>query len=91
MYPISTISDILRQRVDSLALWLEHWISTLAIRVRILSETWEFFKLCIISFTSFHIRKRMFLASIIVMYSCSTMASSIVISDLNSLLTSRVV
>ena len=28
MYPISAISDILRQRVDSLAPWLEHWIST---------------------------------------------------------------
>ena len=28
---MSTISDILGHRVDSLARWLEHWISTLAI------------------------------------------------------------
>ena len=28
MYHISTISDILRQGVDSLAQWLEYWIST---------------------------------------------------------------
>ena len=35
MHRISTISDILRQEVDSLAQWLEHWISTPAVRVRI--------------------------------------------------------
>ena len=35
MYHICTISDILRQGVDSLAQWLEHWISTPAVRVRI--------------------------------------------------------
>ena len=33
MYHISTISDILRQGVDSLSQWLEHWISTPAVRV----------------------------------------------------------
>ena len=43
MYHISTISDTLRQGVDSLAQWLEHWISTPAIRVRIPSGTWDFF------------------------------------------------
>ena len=42
MYHISTISDILRQGVDSLAQWLEHWISTPAVRVRIPSGTWDF-------------------------------------------------
>ena len=49
MYHISTISDILREGVDSLAQWLEHWISTPAVQVRIPSGTWDFFKLCIIS------------------------------------------
>ena len=48
MYHTCTISDILRQGVDSLAQWLEHWISTPAVRVRIPSGTWDFFKLCII-------------------------------------------
>ena len=43
MYPISTISDILRQGVNSLAQWLEHWISTPAILVRIPKRTWDFF------------------------------------------------
>ena len=43
MYHISTISDILRQGVDSLAQWLEHWISTPAIRVQIPSGTWDFY------------------------------------------------
>ena len=38
------ISDILRQGVDSLAQWLEHWISTPAVRVRIPSGTWDFFQ-----------------------------------------------
>ena len=42
LYHICTISDILRQGVDSLAQWLEHWISTLAIGVRIPSGTWDF-------------------------------------------------
>ena len=51
MYHISTITDILRQRVDPLAQWLEHWISKPTVRVRIPSGTWDFFfKLCIISY-----------------------------------------
>ena len=37
---------------------LDHWISTPAISVYILSVTWDLFKLCIISlFTNFHNRK----------------------------------
>ena len=55
MYHISTISDILRQGVDSLAQWLEHWIFTPAVRVRIPSGTWDFFQVLV---TNFHIRKR---------------------------------
>ena len=43
MQPINTISDILGQGVDSLAQWLEHWISAPAIQVRIPSGFWEFF------------------------------------------------
>ena len=35
MYHISKISDILRQGVGSLAQWLEYWISTPAVVVRI--------------------------------------------------------
>ena len=50
MYRISTISDILRQGVDSLVQWFEHWISTPAVQVRIPSRTWDFSKLCIISY-----------------------------------------
>ena len=50
MYHISTISDMLRQGVDSLAQWLEHWISTPAVRVRNPSGTWD-------CFTNFPIRK----------------------------------
>ena len=58
MYHISTISDILRQGVDSLAQWLEHWISTRAVRVRIPSETWDFFQaMHHLLVTNFHIRK----------------------------------
>ena len=53
-----TISDILRQRVDSLAQWLEHWISTLAVRVRIPFGTWDFFQtMHRFLVTNFHIRK----------------------------------
>ena len=37
MYRISTISEIVRQGVDSMAQWLERWISTPAIRVRMQS------------------------------------------------------
>ena len=44
MYPITIISDILRQEVDSLAQWLEHWISTPAILIRFPPGTWEFFQ-----------------------------------------------
>ena len=44
---ISTIADILRHGVNSLAQWLEHWISTPAIQVRITSGI--FSNLCIIS------------------------------------------
>ena len=48
---ISTNADKLRQTVDSLAQWLEQWISTPAVRVRIPSGMWDlFFKLCIISY-----------------------------------------
>ena len=58
MYHISTISDILRQGVDSLAQWLEHWISTPAVRVRIPSGTWDFFQaMHHLLVTNFHIRK----------------------------------
>ena len=60
MYHISTISDTLRQGVDSLAQWLEHWISTPAIRVRIPSGTWDFFQaMHHFLVTNFHIRKKM--------------------------------
>ena len=56
MYHISTISHILRQGVDSLAQWLEHWISTPAIRVRIPSGTWNFFQaMHHLLVTNFHI------------------------------------
>ena len=44
MYHICTISDILRQGVNSLAQWLEHWISTPAVRVRIPSGMWDIFQ-----------------------------------------------
>ena len=44
IYHISTTFDILRQGVDSLAQWLEHWISTPAVRVRIPSGTWDSFQ-----------------------------------------------
>ena len=58
MYHISTISDILRQGVDSLAQWLEQWISTPAVRVRIPSGTWDFFQtMHHFLVTNFHIRK----------------------------------
>ena len=58
MYHICTISDILRQGVDSLAQWLEHWISTPAVRVRIPSGTWDFFQaMHHLLVTNFHIRK----------------------------------
>ena len=58
MYHISTISDILRHGVDSLAQWLEHWISTPAVRVRIPSGTWDFFQtMHHFLVTNFHIRK----------------------------------
>ena len=58
MYHICTISDILRQGVDSLAQWLEHWISTPAVRVRIPSGTWDFFQaMHHFLITNFHIRK----------------------------------
>ena len=43
MYHKCTISDILRQGVESLAQLLEHCISTPAIAVRIPSGTWDFF------------------------------------------------
>ena len=58
MYHICTISDILRQGVDSLAQWLEHWISTPAVRVRIPSGTWDFFQaMHHFLVMNFHIRK----------------------------------
>ena len=58
MYHISTISDIMRQGVDSLAQWLEHWISNPAVRVRIPSGTWDFFQaMHHLLVTNFHIRK----------------------------------
>ena len=58
MYHISTISDMLRQGVDSLAQWLEYWISTPAVRVRIPSGTWDFFQtMHHFLVTNFHIRK----------------------------------
>ena len=52
MYHISTISDILPQGVNSLAQWLEHWISTPAVQVRILFQTMHHFLV-----TNFHIHK----------------------------------
>ena len=56
------ISDILRQGVDSLAQWLEHWISTPAVRVRIPSGTWDFFQtMHHILVTNFYIRKTLHL------------------------------
>ena len=62
MYHICTISDILRQGVDSLAQWLEHWISTPAVRVRIPSGTWDFFQaMHHFLVTNFHIRKNIFI------------------------------
>ena len=59
MYPISRNSDILRQGLDFLAQWLEQWISTQAIRLRIPSGTWDFFFQTMHHFfvTNFHIRK----------------------------------
>ena len=58
MYHICTISDILRQGVDSLAQWLEHWISTPAVRVRIPSGTWDFSQtMHHVLVANFHIRK----------------------------------
>ena len=58
MSHISTISDKLRQGVDALAQWLEHWVSTPAVRVRIPSGTWDFFQTTHhILVTNFHIRK----------------------------------
>ena len=56
---ISTISDILRQGVDSLAQWLlKHWISNPAVRVRIPSGAWDLFQTMHHFFiTNFHIRK----------------------------------
>ena len=58
MYHICTISDILRQEVDSLAQWLEHWISTPAVRVRIPSGTWDFSQtMHHVLVANFHIRK----------------------------------
>ena len=61
MYHICTISDILRQGVDSLAQWLEHWISTPAVRVRIPSGTWDFFQaMHHLLVTNFHIRKNVY-------------------------------
>ena len=57
MFHISTISDIPRQRVDSLAQWLEHWIFTLA-TCQIPSGTWDFFQtMHHILVTNFHTRK----------------------------------
>ena len=64
MYHISTISNILRQGLDSLAQWLEHWISTPAVRVRIPSWTWDFFQaMHHLLVTNFHIRKTVVLFS----------------------------
>ena len=57
MYHICTICDILRQEVDSLAQWLEHWISTRSVRVRIPPGTWDFFQtMHHFLVTNFHIR-----------------------------------
>ena len=68
MYHISTISDILRQGVDSLAQWLEHWISTPAVGVRIPSGTWDFFQtMHHFLVTNFHIRKSVYSTDVIVM------------------------
>ena len=59
MYQISSICDIMRQGVDSLAQWLQHWIYTPAVRVRIPSGTWDFFQTMHHRlFTNFHIRKK---------------------------------
>ena len=49
MYRISTISDILRQGVDSLTQWLERWISTRGVGFL---QTMHH-----LSDTNFHIRK----------------------------------
>ena len=49
---------MLRQGVDYLAQWSEHWISTPAIRVRIRSGTWDFYQtMHHFLVTNFHIRK----------------------------------
>ena len=58
-----TISVILRKRVDSLAQWLEHWIFTPVVRVRIPSGVFFFFfvfffqKMHHFLVMNFHIRK----------------------------------
>ena len=49
---------VLTGMVNSLAQWLVHLISTLGVRVRIPSGTWDFFQtMNHFLFTNFHIRK----------------------------------
>ena len=49
-----------------MAQWLEHWISTQVIRVRIPSGTWDFFQPIPHFFvTNFHIRKNMFFHTLV--------------------------
>ena len=60
MYPINTIYDILRHGVDTLAKWLEYWISTPVVRVPVPSGTSDFFFFQTthhLLFTNSHIRK----------------------------------
>ena len=47
----------LRQGVDSLAQWLEHWIFNLEDRVRFPRQAWEFFQLCFIPLLRLSCRK----------------------------------
>ena len=54
IYPTSTISDILRYRVDSLAQWLEHKISAPGVLGSNLIRNMRLFKLYFISQLEFH-------------------------------------
>ena len=47
----------LRQRVDTLAQWLEHWIFNLEDRVRFPHQAWKFFQLCFIPLLRLSCRK----------------------------------
>ena len=52
----------LRQRVDSLAQWLEHWIFNRENRVRFLRQAWKFFQLCFFPLLRLSCRKSILVA-----------------------------